>query len=337
MSHDETKDASMAVSEEEIRPRKINDVFLRLARDDAHTFFAEARRDTVACPACDGAGEHAFNKFGFDYQTCPACQTLFVNPRPAAEAFARYYVESPSSKYWASTLYKETAAARREKLWKPKARMVRTVLEQYGARAHKMIDVGGGYGLFAEEMEALTGQPVCVIEPAPHLASASREKGLEVIEKFLEDVQVPDLPHGAKAFVSFEMFEHLHTPAAFLAHMKQLMEPGDLFLFTTLSGMGVDIQVLWNESNSVFPPHHLNFLNPRSVRVLLERVGLETIEVTTPGKLDVDILVNHAALIKDRFWRTFVASATAQEKAQWQNLIAESGWSSHMMVVCRKA
>jgi hypothetical protein len=128
----------------------------------------------------------------------------------------------------------------------------------------------------------------------------------------------------------------LHNPAIFLKQLKTLMESGDLFIFTTLSGTGVDIQVLWEESKSVTPPHHLNFLNPGSVEILLARLGLEVLEVTTPGKLDIDILVNNYSLIKDRFWQTFIAQASEAQKEQWQAMISESGWSSHMMVVCRK-
>ena len=60
------------------------------------------------------------------------------------------------------------------------------------------------------------------------------------------------------------------------------------------------------------------------------------IEVTTPGKLDIDILTNNQTQIQDRFWRTFVDTASDLEKQQWQEVIASSGWSSHMMVVCRK-
>lgn len=157
-----------------------------------------------------------------------------------------------------------------------------------------------------------------------------------MIQKFLEQVEPGDLPVGPKAFVSFELFEHLHDPAAFLQQLKQLMASGDLFIFTTLSGSGVDIQALWEDSKSVTPPHHMNFFNPGAVATLLARMGLETLEVTTPGKLDIDILVNNQAFIKDRFWKTFVASASDSQKAQWQQMIAESGWSSHMMVVCRK-
>lgn len=324
------------MKEEEIRPRQVFDEYLRLAQIDTVDFFAAAPREMCVCPACEAVGEAAFTKHGFTYESCPDCRTLFVNPRPMASAFDRYYTEAPSTKYWATTFYKETAAARREKLWKPKARMVRDALARYDASGHTVVDIGGGYGLFAEEMRDLTGRSVTVIEPGPYLASACRDKSLPVIEKFLEQVIVSDLPAGPKAFVSFELFEHLHDPAMFLRHLLRLMKTGDFFVFTTLSGAGLDIQVLWEKSKSVSPPHHLNFLNPHSVGILLERVGFEMLEVTTPGKLDVDILVNGRSHIEDRFWQTFVAMATEEAKEQWQNVISASGWSSHMMVICRK-
>jgi hypothetical protein len=259
-----------------------------------------------------------------------------VNPRPVASAFSKYYTESPSSKYWASTFYKETAEARREKLWKPKARLILQTLEKYNSSEYMLVDIGGGFGLFAEEIRLLSGKTPVVIEPGPDLAAACRDKSLHVVEKFLEDVAPDDLPSGAKAFVSFELFEHLHNPSAFLGQLKGLMNSGDFFIFTTLSGTGVDIQALWKDSKSVMPPHHLNFLNPRSVDLLLTRLGFESLSITTPGRLDIDILDNNLEAIKDRFWRTFIATASHDQKEEWQVMIAASDWSSHMMVVCRK-
>lgn len=324
------------MKEEEIRPKKIFDEYLRLAEADTRKYFADVQRAPCACPACDQAGQFAFRKHGFDYDSCPACHTLFVNPRPVAEAFSRYYTEAESVKFWATTFYRETAESRREKLWKPKARMVLDTLARHGAGGHSVIDIGGGFGLFALEMRAQSGREVTVIEPGPHLADTCREKGLHVVQKFLEEVSDADLPRGGRAFVSFELFEHLHSPQMFLRHVLSLMRSGDVFLMTTLSGTGVDIQALWQDSKSVSPPHHLNFLNPASVSVLMRRLGFEMLEVTTPGKLDVDILVNNQQHIKDRFWKTFVASATEEQRAQWQALISASGWSSHMMAACRK-
>jgi hypothetical protein len=324
------------LKEEEIRPQKIFDEFLRLAREDTKTYFSDAERVSSNCPACEEVGIPAFVKNGFTYETCPNCLSLYVNPRPAASVFSRYYTESPSAEFWAKTFYKETADARREKLWKPKARLIHETLNLYNAGQYTLVDIGGGFGLFAEEMRSLCGQSPIIIEPGPQLAEVCRKKSFTVIEKFLEQVVQEDLPAGHKAFVCFELFEHLHDPSLFLKNLYSLMVPGDLFIFTTLSSSGVDIQVLWDESKSVAPPHHLNFLNPHSIELLLGRIGYESIKVTTPGRLDIDILVNNHTAIKDRFWRTFISTASDSEKEDWQKVITASRYSSHMMVICRK-
>ena len=66
------------------------------------------------------------------------------------------------------------------------------------------------------------------------------------------------------------------------------------------------------------------------------RLGFELLEITTPGKLDIDILFNNQQKIKDRFWRHFISSATEIQKNQMQEIIGLSGNSSHIMIVCKK-
>jgi 2-polyprenyl-3-methyl-5-hydroxy-6-metoxy-1,4-benzoquinol methylase len=322
------------MKEEEIRPKAVFDEFIRLARQDTEEFFSGETRFAINCPACDAKGKTAFEKNGFEYSHCPKCHTLYVDPRPPAGAFERYYTESRSSRFWATTFYKETSEARREKLWKPKAALIKGILDNYDAPP-LLYDIGGGYGIFAEEMNRL-GVRTVVIEPASHLASVCKAKGIDVIETFLEKLDSSRLERGEKTFVSFELFEHLHDPREFLKKVFSLMGSGDLLVLTTLSGAGVDIQALWEDSKSVMPPYHLNFLNPHSLKILVEHVGLEALEITTPGRLDMDILENNREFLKDRFWRTFVDLATDEQKEAMQQAIASSGWSSHMMVTCRK-
>jgi len=123
-------------------------------------------------------------------------------------------------------------------------------------------------------MQALSERPVTVIEPDAILRPSAREIRLPVVEKFLEQVAKDDLPEGPKAFVSFELFEAPARPCRVPAASTGADGLRDLFLFTTLSGTGVDIQALWEDSKSVSPPHHLNFFNPRSVAICSGRVGL---------------------------------------------------------------
>ena len=326
----------MSLKEKDIRPKGILEEYLRLAREELEHFFPPDQRESNACPACGTRGNSAFEKDGFIYEECPNCQTLYVNPRPPASLFSKFYRESKAAAYWATHFYPKTEASRREKLWRPKARMLADLIKNHQAEHHKIIDIGGGYGVFAEEYTNVSGRSVTVVEPSPHLAKHCRKKGINTIEAFLEDLKEEMLPRGPRIFTSFELFEHLHSPEIFLRKLFLLMNEGDLLIFSTLSGTGVDIRLLWEKSQTVSPPHHLNFLNPRSVSLLLKRCGLQTLRVTTPGKLDLDILRNNLDSISDRFWKTFLSLATDESISAMQETVSACGFSSHMLVVAGK-
>jgi len=328
----------MKVTENEIRPEKMFNEYLALAAIDTEVFFDRAETFIINCPACGKKGKPLFDKVGFKYEECEDCHTIYVSPRPHKEAFDAYYTDSPSTEFWATTFYKVTEAARREKLWKPKAQLIKKIIETYQGETNvtQIIDIGGGYGVFDEEIKLIMNIGTVVIEPSLHLAEICRERNLEVIEKFMEDIEAGELPKGRKCFVSFELFEHLHDPELFLKTVFDSMEKDDLFIFTTLSGMGLDIQVLRENSKAISPPHHLNFLNPKSIELLLNKVGFEVLEACTPGKLDIDILKNNQRFIKDQAWLNILDYSTEEELDKMQTFLADSGLSSHMMVTCLK-
>lgn len=328
----------MKITEEEIRPEKIFNEYLKLTNKDVIDFFANVETVKIKCPACNSDGIDWVKKQGFNYQLCIKCKTIYVSPRPINDAFNTYYTDSPSTKYWATTFYKITEAARREKLWKPKAQLIRDrILDYENNNSIKLIvDIGGGYGVFDEEIKKIMDIDAIIIEPSIHLAKICREKGLTVIEKFMEDLKPNELPNGRKCFVSFELFEHLHDPSKFLQTVFNRMTENDLFIFTTLSGMGVDIQVLKQNAKALSPPHHLNFLNPKSVTSLLEKIGFDVLEAITPGKLDMDILKNHKEGITEPFWRNIIDYYSDTEIDTMQTFISSSGLSSHMMITCRR-
>lgn len=327
------------VTEEEIRPEKVFNEYLELTNKDVIDFFSDVERNEIPCPGCEGKNLNLWvKKAGFEYQQCQDCKSIFVSPRPVNDAFNAYYTDSPSTKFWATTFYKVTEAARREKLWKPKAEMIKKRILQFSDNepVRYIVDIGGGYGVFDEEIMSIMDISPIIIEPSVHLAQICRNKGLEVVEKFMEEITFEDMPIGKKCFVSFELFEHLHDPALFLKTVFKNMKKGDLFIFTTLSGMGIDIQLLGENAKALSPPHHLNFLNPKSVSELLEKNGFKVLEAITPGKLDIDIIKKNKHFIKDNFWRNVLDYLDEQELFQLQDFIANFGLSSHMMITSIK-
>ncbi len=320
------------MKEEEIRPQELFDELLRLNKEDIAIHFNNSDYKKIKCPACGDIGNFVFNKNGFNFDECYSCKTLYVSPRPDKKSFDSYYTNSKSTEFWATTFYKATEQNRREKIWKHKAMLIKEKIEKFSQNSDVVVDIGGGYGIFMEEFLKISNLNGIIIEPSNFLSNVCREKKLTVIEKFLENINVDDLPKSKKTFVSFELFEHLHNPKTFLEVLYKLMDNGDSFIFTTLSGMGVDIQSLWEHSKAVSPPMHLNFFNPKSIEILLINIGFEVLEVSTPGLLDIDIMNNNKAHIQDRFWKNFLDYSSENEKKQMQEFISNNKLSSHMMI-----
>ena len=100
--------------------------------------------------------------------------------------------------------------------------------------------------------------------------------------------------------------------------------------------MGMDILALWEKSGGIHPPHHINFFNPKSIQILLERAGFETRKITTPGKLDVEILESSLGeVFPDRFWKYFMKQLNENGKNEFQDFLSKNKLSSHMMVVAQ--
>lgn len=325
------------MNEESIRPQRLFSKYLDLARDDALTLFSPDDLSSIVCPACGSStSKHEFDKHRFPYASCNSCFTLFANPRHSLESFQRYYTSSKSSSFWATDFYKETQEARTELLWRPKAKSILRYLDEHQASFQNVVDIGGGYGLFAQTYYQLTGTKPLVIEPSPVMADVCRNRGLNVLQCFFEDIQPCDLPTGPTLFLSFELVEHLHDPFKFFLYLSRLMKPGDSFIFTTLSSLGLDILTLWQDSDAVSPPHHLNFFNPQSITLLLDRVGLTTSSVSTPGLLDIDILLRSKQLIKNRVVYNQLVHSTREQLDNWQLFLQKNLTSSHMRVICSK-
>ena len=329
------------MQEKDIRSEELLRPFLAYLRQDAERL--ALRRGTfqpVPCPFC-GANSPtpAFDKDGFTYQLCAVCASLYASPRPALDDLVDFAMNSEATRYWSTHLYPQTAQARREKIFRPRATLVADLARQgLLPSPGRLLDIGAGYGLFLQEMAAQKWQGGLLgLEPDPRLAHICREQGFSITEKWVEDIAEGEL--AADGATAFEVLEHVYDPHAFLSACARTVRPGGVLLFTTLTISGFDLQVLWEHSRSITPPQHLNFASTAGIQALIARCQLELVELSTPGQLDVDIVRNALTANPDlavpRFVRT-LALADEATRQDFQTFLQNHRLSSHLRCIVRK-
>ena len=327
------------MQQEDIRPKEIFDRFLELSRDDIARHFFSGHDESwrsVNCPLCGSIGTGFIAKDKFNYDRCCSCDTVYINPVPDQSSFESFYTTSKAAKYWNDVFYPITREARIEHIWKRRVSQVLALFEKsrFDTRP-SVVDIGGGVGDFAELLIE-EGIDVIVVEPNPWMADTLKRKGINVINKFCQDVRIGDLGGGPFLFTSFELFEHLINPSEFVQSIANLMIKGDLFLMTTLSGCGLDIDVLRERSKSLCPPHHVCFANLNALRGLFETKGLSVLSARTPGRLDMSILRDQCEDIHDPFLKMLVTNSDDDLLDRIQNLIANNNMSSHIEILAKK-
>lgn len=325
------------MKEHDIRPADLLDEFFRLLKHDAELLAARSGEFVaVPCPFCaSDRADLEFSKDGYDYCSCGDCGSLYVSPRPTEAALADYAEHSEAVRFWSTHFYRQTADARREKMFRPRAALAASLL---GERSGRVADIGAGYGLFLQELRALGVNDLVGIEPDERLAGICRDEGFTVIERWIEELEPGTV--DAELATCFEVIEHAFDPLRFLEGCGRALRPGGRLLLTTLTIGGFDLQVLWARSRSITPPQHINFPSLEGMRLLSARAGLMVTELSTPGELDIDIVRN--VLIADpaaevpRFARA-LALADDPARAELQDVLRRHGLSSHLRCVLQRS
>lgn len=300
------------------------------------------RNEFVAepCPACNSnATNPAFEKFGFSFSRCANCETIYMLPRPSEAVMADYYSNSENYAYWAKHIFPTSESTRREKIHKPWLDRISELCERYGVTKGRLVEVGPGFGTFAAlASQSSQFKEVVGIEPTPEMAEACRSRGVTVIEKRIEDIG--DDVVAADVLVAFEVVEHLYRPRDFVRQARRLIRPGGIMIITCPNGQGFDIAMLGPGSQAI-DAEHVNLFNPRSLSGLIESEGFEVLDVSTPGRLDAEIVRDEVIAGRfnidgDAFMKRILIDEWARLGWPFQQFLAQHGLSSHMWLAARR-
>ena len=320
------------MKESEIRPKEIFNKYLNLSKQDALRF-EKSEFETFKCVACDSEDiENKIIKDGFVYQRCNDCGSLFCNPRPSQKILDNFYRTSISANYWFNDFLPLVEEARREKIFSKKAVLLKNMIRENGIQIERLCDVGAGSGIFLEELQKILPQlDYWAIEPGEVSSSLIRKKGFTILQKSVEEAIEW---HATFDFVvSLEVFEHVYKPEEFITSIFNLLNESGYCLITSLGCEGFDILALGKNSNSISPPHHLNFLSIKGFEILFKKIGFSEVIITTPGVLDVDIVIN-SGLKSDLL--NVMQNRGSEAMEDFQELLIKHKLSSHIWVLAKK-
>ena len=326
------------MKESEIRDNKVLQKYQKLVDQDIKKIFSNKKNFKNINYKSWGCKKiiKIFEKKNFKYFQCTETKTIFANPRPKPIILEKFYSDTKSSKFWLNKFFLPKAKARKNKIVKPRVDFVLNNFKR--CQSKKIFDVGSGSGVFLTELRKKWPKvKLFALEPSKLMAEKCRSQNIKVIESTIEKMGTTN--NKFDLITCFELFEHLYEPNLFLKKIYKLLNKNGIFYLTTLNGMGFDIQLLGKNSNSIYPPYHINFFNPKSIELLLKKIGFKILIVDTPGKLDLSIVENNFSLLKGEikfFIKSLQKNTSKIYKEHFQKFLQENKLSSHMRVVVQK-
>jgi SAM-dependent methyltransferase len=227
----------------------------------------------IPCPLC-GSWNHqplflACDRLvgqpgAFPVVRCARCTLVFLNPRPAADALARFY---PATYYPLDGRPTPEARAIAAGL----LARVTSWLDTTCAPAPRLLDVGCGTGLFLHLAQE-RGLDVEGIELSPSAVAYARENyGLQVQEGTLASATLPE--SSFHVVTMWHVLEHLPDPVAALRAIERALVPGGLLLVGVPNVASVEARLFGRRWFSLDAPRHLVHFAPETLGQALEGAG----------------------------------------------------------------
>ena len=315
-----------------IKPTALLDEYRKLLAEDSRELLKGALTN-IPCPGCLGKErEQAFNKEGYTYWRCLNCESIYVSPRPGQEDLDRFYRQGRASQYWRERILQETIDVRRRKIIRPRARWVLDALDKYLPFARNGVAVGYHNQLLISELKLLEHElfPLKVISPiADEEFSELKLDGITIHTGPIDEALGED---DTDVFMFFDSIDRMADPdTLFQIAARRLVSKG-LVLGNAVLASGFDIQNLWERAPSVYPPERLNLFSVEGLEALFERHDFRTMEFSTPGTFDVEIVrryvQDHPELEWPRFMRYLVHHRDDNAMHQLQNYLQQHLLSS---------
>ena len=206
---------------------------------------------------------------------CENCGLLFIDPQPTWEELSAHY-----PKDYHAYLRKDSKITAFLRGFGLRNR-VKSIVRKTAIQKGSILDVGCATGDFLHAFQTATGWDVMGLEIVPEAAAAARAKGLTIIEKDLEDANLPD--GSFDVITLWDVLEHMPDPAKVLRICYALLKPGGSLVLKCPDPSGKEA-ALFKESWIGYeaPQHLFGFPQPVLVNKLKE-IGFPKVTTASTG------------------------------------------------------
>ncbi len=200
-----------------------------------------------------------------------------------------------------------------------------------------VIDVGCGEGGALVILKSL-GWRVLGIEPQPQGAATARHRGVEVVEKALDEAGLPEA--CADWVIVNNVLEHVCDPAAFLGSVFRLLKPAGTLALRVPNASSLGHRWFGRSCYHLDPPRHLFGFTLRSLRLLSARLAFARVDCYSLSKAAGSIF-DHSVCIRRDGHTDFSCARHERGRAGFivlENLASLWGlpWGEEIEVIAKK-
>lgn len=237
----------------------------------------------IRCPFC-GATEQKFfcSKDGFSLYRCAGCGHGSIRPLPPdmSGIYTQEYFTGADSGF-GYVDYDRDKEPMRPLLTQSLVRAERLLGADDKTQKGNLLDVGAATGFFLGVARA-RGWNVRGVEISDFAAGIARGKGIDVTTGTLAGLEIP--PRSFDLITFWDVIEHVRDPLEELRRATELLVPGGVLLMTTPDWDSRYARLLGKRWHAIVPPEHIHYFTRASMRLLLDKAGLQEIDIYGPAK-----------------------------------------------------
>ncbi|BCS89185.1 hypothetical protein PSDVSF_24270 [Pseudodesulfovibrio sediminis] len=264
------------------------------------TLFAtqpELFSENLSCPLCGSTDREEFGAKGYTrFMRCRQCEMLYLEHEPKDSLRFSNITASPAADAAVETVQVATFEARKKKKFEPI--LNRLLQDAHSDQPLRILDIGCGSGYFLELVRERTSWQAVGLEMNSKAIEIGRAHGLDIVKGSLEAYK-PEEPFDIVVCVG--VLAHISNPKKLAMDLGRMVRKNGFLLVRTPNYQGFEYTMLGMSHSHFDPMECIHSFNPVSIAELFRAGGFETVEVTTPGLLDVDVVRQHLRIFPETF------------------------------------